>query len=136
MVDQEALFEATNVTFFDGPPHAEELVAGQLGVNIDVFRQIKDHYRKAKGNIPCRILADICQDIQKSGYIGRLDDSAERLETTRNTVQRWRTRFADNGLLQRHNNNGRYSVDPRVGILMDKDGKVVRPSSDGQLFKF
>ena len=83
------------------------------------------------------MLADICQDIQDSGYLGRMDDSAERLSTTVVTVQRWRSRFADTGLLKRQNRNGLYSVDPKVAIRMDADGNVIKPTSDKKaIFKF
>lgn len=106
-------------------------------MNIDLFRQIKDHYNKAKENIACRVLADICQDIQDNGYIGRMDDSAERLDSTNNTVQRWRSRFADNGLLKRHNLNGRFSVDPKVAIRVGSDGELVKPTAEKKaVFKF
>ena len=132
VVEEKTLFETSSVKFFEGPPIVEDLEAGELGVNIDLFRQIRDHYRKAKENIPCRVLADICQDIQPNGYIGRVDDSATRLSTALTTVQRWRSRFAENGLLRRHNWNGRFSVDPKVAILIDKDGKMVKPPKQGK----
>lgn len=135
--DEETLFETSNVKFFEGPPQRDGLTQGQLGVNIDLFRQIKDHYNKAKENIACRVLADICQDIQDNGYIGRMDDSAERLNSTNNTIQRWRSRFADNGLLKRHNLNGRYSVDPKVAIRVGSDGELVKPVTEKKaVFKF
>ena len=88
LTEEKELFGTTPVTFFEGPPDATALKPGDLGVNIDLFRQVKTHYNKAKENIACRVLADICQDIQDSGYLGRMDDSAERLSTTVVTVQR------------------------------------------------
>jgi hypothetical protein len=137
LTEKKALFGATPVTFFEGPPDATALKPGDLGVNIDLFRQVKTHYNKAKENIACRVLADICQDIRDSGYLGRMDDSAERLSTTVVTVQRWRSRFADTGLLKRQNRNGLYSVDPKVAIRMDADGNVIKPTSDKKaIFKF
>lgn len=137
VLDEETLFETSDVVFFDGPPERDDLKPGQLGVNLDLFRQIKLHYNKAKENIACRVLADICQDIQDNGYIGRMDDSAERLSTTINTVQRWRSRFADNGLLKRHNLNGRYSVDPKVAIRIGEDSNAIKPPTEKKaVFKF
>ena len=137
LTEEKALFSATPVTFFEGPPDATALKPGDLGVNIDLFRQVKTHYNKAKENIACRVLADICQDIQDSGYLGRMDDSAERLSTSVVTVQRWRSRFADTGLLKRQNRNGLYSVDPKVAIRVDADGAAIKPTSDKKaIFKF
>ncbi len=137
LTDEKTLFGATPVTFFEGPPDAEALEPGELGVNIDLFRQVKSHYTKAKENIACRVLADICQDIRDSGYLGRMDDSAARLSTTVVTVQRWRSRFADNGLLKRENRNGLYSVDPKVAIRKDADGVVIKPKSEKKaIFRF
>jgi len=137
LTEEKALFGATPVTFFEGPPDATALKPGDLGVNIDLFRQVKSHYNKAKENIACRVLADICQDIQESGYLGRMDDSAERLSTTVVTVQRWRSRFADTGLLKRQNRNGLYSVDPKVAIRINEDSDVIKPTSDKKaIFKF
>ena len=137
VIEEKALFGASPVTFFEGPPDATVLKPGNLGVNIDLFRQVKSHYNKAKENIACRVLADICQDIQDSGYLGRMDDSAARLSTTVVTVQRWRSRFADNGLLKRQNRNGLYSVDPKVALRMDADGAIVKPTSEKKaIFKF
>lgn len=135
--DEEALFETKDVTFFDGPPQIDELAPSQLGVNIDLFRQVRDHYKKAKENIACRVLADICQDIQDSGYIGRMDDSATRLSTTTVTIQRWRSRFADAGLLKRQNRNGLYSVDPKVAIRLNDQGEMIKPTNERKaVFKF
>ena len=129
-LDEDTLFDTNLVTFFEGPPQADELKPGQLGVNIDIFRQVRNHYRKTKENLACRVLADACQDIQDNGYIGRIDDSAERLSASFSAVQRWRGRFADNGLLKRHNWNGRLSVDPKVAILIGEDGKPVKPMNE------
>lgn len=137
LTDEKTLFDARPVTFFEGPPDADALGPGELGVNIDLFRQVKSHYNKAKENIACRVLADICQDIQDSGYLGRMDDSAARLSSTVVTVQRWRSRFADNGLLMRENRNGLYSVDPKVAIRKDAEGVVIKPTSAKKaIFKF
>lgn len=137
MVEEKSLFATTSVQFFEGPPESEALKPGELGVNIDLFRQVKAHYNKAKENIACRVLADICQDIQASGYLGRMDDSAERLSSTIVTVQRWRSRFADNGLLKRQNRNGLYSVDPKVAVRMDAEGMIIKPTSEKKaVFKF
>ena len=137
LTEEKALFGATPVTFFEGPPDVAGLKPGDLGVNIDLFRQVKIHYNKAKENIACRVLADICQDIRDSGYLGRMDDSAARLSTTVVTVQRWRSRFADTGLLKRQNRNGLYSVDPKVAIRMGADGAAIKPTSDKKaIFKF
>jgi len=137
LTEEKALFGATPVAFFEGPPDATALKPGDLGVNLDLFRQVKTHYNKAKENIACRVLADICQDIRESGYLGRMDDSAERLSTTVVTVQRWRSRFADTGLLKRQNRNGLYSVDPKVAIRINEDGDVIKPTSDKKaIFKF
>lgn len=137
MVEEEALFDAPCVRFFEGPPEADSLKPGELGVNIDLFRQVKVHYNKAKENIACRVLADICQDIQDSGYLGRMDDSATRLSSTVVTVQRWRSRFADTGLLKRQNRNGLYSVDPKVAIRMDAEGAIIKPATERKaVFRF
>ena len=137
MSDAKDLFDANNVKFFDGAPQREALEPGELGVNIDLFRQIRDHYHKAKENIACRVLADICQDIKDNGYIGRADDCVERLSTAPSTVQRWRHRFVENGFLIRHNLNGRFSVDPKVAMRIDKDGKVIKPTSESKAnFRF
>ena len=135
--DEETLFEAKNVKFFEGPPQSKDLTPDHLGVNIDLFRQVKEHYNKAKENIACRVLADICQDIQETGFIGRMDDSAERLSTTTVTIQRWRSRFADAGLLKRQNRNGLYSVDPKVAIRLDAKGDIIKPANERKaVFKF
>lgn len=137
VIEEKELFGTNPVTFFQGPPDATALKPGDLGVNIDLFRQVKVHYNKAKENIACRVLADICQDIQDSGYLGRMDDSAARLSTTVVTVQRWRSRFADTGLLKRQNRNGLYSVDPKVAIRMNSEGAAIKPTSDKKaIFKF
>jgi hypothetical protein len=137
LTEEKALFGTNPVTFFQGPPDATALKPGDLGVNLDLFRQVKVHYNKAKENIACRVLADICQDIRESGYLGRMDDSAERLSTTVVTVQRWRSRFADTGLLKRQNRNGLYSVDPKVAIRINEDGTAIKPTSDKKaIFKF
>ena len=64
VIEEKELFGATPVTFFQGPPDATALKPGDLGVNIDLFRQVKVHYNKAKENIACRVLADICLDIR------------------------------------------------------------------------
>ena len=137
LTEEKALFGATPVKFFEGPPDAAALRPGDLGVNIDLFRQVKTHYNKAKENIACRVLADICLDIQDSGYLGRMDDSAARLSTTVVTVQRWRSRFADTGLLKRQNRNGLYSVDLKVAIRINEDGAAIKPTSDKKaIFKF
>jgi hypothetical protein len=137
LIEEKALFTVSTVKFFDGPPETEALQPGDLGVNIDLFRQVKVHYNKAKENIACRVLADICQDIQDSGYLGRMDDSAERLSTTVVTVQRWRSRFADTGLLKRQNRNGLYSVDPKVAVRIDAEGAIIKPTTEKKaIFKF
>lgn len=137
MVEEKSLFDATSVKLFEGPPEADALQPGELGVNIDLFRQVKAHYNKAKENIACRVLADICQDIQDRGYLGRMDDSAARLSSTVVTVQRWRSRFADNGLLKRQNRNGLYSVDPKVAVRMDVKGAIIKPATEKKaVFKF
>lgn len=130
-------FDAAYVTFFEGPPVPKNVKAGELGVNIDLFRQVKTHYRRSRENIVTRVLADICQDIQASGYLGGLEDSALRVGTTTVTIQRWRARFADSKLLIRHNRNGLYSVDPKVAIKKDSDGEVIEPSSrNNNIFSF
>lgn len=135
--EEKTLFDANNVKYFEGPPQKDELAPDQLGVNIDLFRQVKEHYNKAKENIACRVLADICQDIQDSGFIGRMDDSAERLSTTTVTIQRWRSRFADAGLLKRQNRNGLYSVDPKVAIRLNAQGDMIKPANERKaVFKF
>lgn len=134
--DPKDHFDEAFVTFFEGPPVPDEIDAGQLGVNLDIFRQVKTHYRKAKENIACRLLADVCLDIQGSGFIGRLDDCALRVGTTIVTAQRWRARFAETKLLVPHNNNGLYSVDPKVAIRKDADGKIISPSADKSVFTF
>ena len=126
--DPKDLFDSTYVKFFEGPPKAAELEPGELGINVDLFRQVKAHYRKARENSACRVLADICQDIRESGYIGTLEDSALRVGTSWTTVQRWRSRFYDTGLLKQHNRNGLYSVDPKVAIKLGEDGKVLKPN--------
>jgi len=137
LIEEKTLFTASAVKFFEGPPDVEALQPSELGVNIDLFRQVKVHYNKAKENIACRVLADICQDIQDSGYLGRMDDSAERLSSTVVTVQRWRSRFADTGLLKRQNRNGLYSVDPKVAVRMDAEGAVIKPTTEKKaIFKF
>lgn len=135
--DLKDLFDGDHVKFFDGPPESSKLKAGELGVNLDLFRQVKEFYFKAKLNIPCRVLADICQDIQDHGYIGRMDDSAERLDTAPSTVHRWRTRFVESGILKRYNQNGRYSVDSGVAIRKSRDGKVIKPTAEAKAnFRF
>ncbi|MFP7675727.1 hypothetical protein ACG74X_20540 [Marivita sp. S0852] len=137
MLDHETLFDAHHVRFFEGAPQRDDLKPGELGVNIDLFRQVKDHYKKSRENLPCRVLADICMDIQDDGYIGRQDDSAERIGTHWTTVQRWRSRFAAAGFLHRHNLNGRFSVDTNVAMRLDSDGKVIKPTgSKPHKFKF
>jgi len=134
--DPKEHFDTAFVAFFEGPPIEAKIKPGQLGVNIDLFRQVKTHYRKAKENIACRLLADICLDIQGSGYLGRLDDSALRVGTTVVTAQRWRARFAENQLLIPHNKNGLYSVDPKVAIRKDTVGNVIAPSENKTVFTF
>lgn len=137
MSNAEQLFDGEHVRFFDGPPKKDELKPGELGVNTDLFRQVKDYYYKSKENIACRVLADICQDISDHGYIGRMDDSAERLGAAPSTIQRWRIRFVDNGFLKRHTVNGRYSVDPGVAIRKSADGKVIKPTPENKAnFRF
>ncbi|MBO6727818.1 MAG: hypothetical protein JJ911_19325 [Rhizobiaceae bacterium] len=128
LVEVEALFEGQDVTLFDGPPQRDELGPGDIGVNIDLFRQVRDHYKKVQLDMACRVLADICTDIQDDGYIGRQDDSATRVGTHVTTVQRWRSRFAEAGFLHRHNYNGRFSVDTNVAMRLDADGKVIKPT--------
>lgn len=130
ILDDETLFAGTSATFFEGPPDPRELGPNVLGVNIDIFRQIKDHYRKTQNNLACRTLADICMDIQDNGYIGRVEASADRLEAAKTSVQRWRKRFGDTGLLLRQNWNGRMSVNPKVAIRMDGSGKQIKPPKD------
>jgi hypothetical protein len=130
VLDDKTLFDGTATTFFVGAPNPKELGPDDLGVNIDVFRQVKDHYRKTQNNLACRVLADICMDIQDNGYIGRVESSADRLETANTSVQRWRKRFAETGLLLRHNWNGRMSVNPKVAIRMDVTGKQIKPPKD------
>jgi hypothetical protein len=127
LVDEETLFDVEHVTFFEGPPEPDTLKPGGLGVNLDLFRQVKAHYKKSKENIACRVLADICSDIRDDGYIGRQDESADRIGTHWSTVQRWRIRFMEHGFLKRHNLKGQYSVDPKVAIRLDEDGKVIEP---------
>ncbi|GFE67033.1 hypothetical protein [Litoreibacter roseus] len=135
--DPKELFDTAYVKFFDEAPKAAALKAGELGVNIDIFRQVKVHYRKAKENSAARVLADICQDIQIDGYIGGLEDSALRVGMSYVTVQRWRSRFYENGLLDLHNRNGLYSVNPKMAILKGADGKVIKPrSSQSGVFTF
>lgn len=127
--DPKEHFDATYVTFFDGPPKAGEIKANGLGVNIDLFRQVKIHYRKSRENVACRVLADLCQDIQGSGYVGGLEDSALRVGTTVVTVQRWRARFAEGTLLVPHNRNGLYSVALKVAIKKDGKGNIIKPNA-------
>lgn len=135
--DPTDLFDDVNVKFFDGIPDPNHLDAEQLGINADLFRQVKTHYRKAKENSACRVLADICMDIQGSGYIGTLEDSAIRVGTSWATVQRWRARFVEAGLIKQHSRNKLYSVDPKVAIKTGKNGKVLKPSTnDAKIFTF
>lgn len=135
--DPRELFDTAYVKFFEGPPQASDLNAGELGVNIDLFRQVKTHYRKARENSACRVLADICQNIQGSGYLGTLEESALRVGTSSITIQRWRSRFFETGLLKQHNRNGLYSVDPKVAILKAPNGKVIKPNpKDTGIFTF
>lgn len=125
--DPKELFDTAYVKFFDEAPKPSKIKPGELGVNIDIFRQVKVHYRKAKENSAARVLADVCQDIQIDGYIGGLEDSALRVGMSYVTVQRWRSRFYENGLLDLHNRNGLYSVNPKMAILKGPDGTVIKP---------
>jgi hypothetical protein len=127
--DPKELFDDVHVKFFDGPPDPEQIEPDQLGVNIDLFRQVKTHYRKAKENSACRILADICMDIHRDGYIGTLEESAMRVGTSWATVQRWRARFVEAGLIKQHSRNKLYSVDPKVAIRTSADGKILKPNT-------
>lgn len=135
--DPKEHFDETYITFFEGVPEAKKVKPGELGVNIDLFRQVKIHYRKSRENVACRVLADLCQDIQGSGYVGGLEDSALRVGTTIVTVQRWRARFAEGKLLVPHNRNGLYSVDPKVAIKKDSKGNIIKPKArNNDVFTF
>lgn len=136
LYDPKEHFDAAFVAFFEGPPVAIKVKPGQLGVNLDIFRQVKTHYRKSKENIACRVLADLCNDIQGSGYIGRLDNSALRIGTSKQTALRWRQRFAETGLLIPSGKYGEYSVDPKVAIRKDEKGNILEPGDDTSVFTF
>lgn len=127
MFDVKTLFNSDVVTFFEGVPDKDVLEPGGVGVNAKLFPQIKLYYKKAKQNMACRVLADICMDIQDDGYIGRQEDSAIRVGTHWTTINRWRARFANDELLKRHNLNGLFSVDAKVAIRLGVDSKIIKP---------
>lgn len=125
--DPKSLFDEDFTIFFDGPPDVDKLEPGQLGVNIDLFNQVRSHYRRSQNNMSLRILADICQDIKTDGFIGLMEDSALRLSAAGTTVQRWRNRFQETGLLIQEGKYNRYAVDPKVAVRMDDKGNPVLP---------
>ena len=58
--------------------------------------------------------------------IGPIDESAQRVSISPSAIQRWRSRFAETGLLKRHGWKGHMSVDPKIAVRMDKDGRPIK----------
>lgn len=118
------------VKTFEGPPIADEISAGEAGVNIQWLTEIADN-PPPKNKYWNAMFRNMVLNPRPDGSVPTNDELADALGVFRDTVRRAKLRWQKLGVIYRVNYNGLYAYNPKMLIIKDEDGNVIAlPSID------
>ncbi|KAB2676519.1 hypothetical protein HBA92_16010 [Ochrobactrum sp. MR28] len=109
---------------FEGIPVADEIEAGQAGVNVTLLSEIADNPppKNKHWNEMFRLMV---LNPKPDGSVPTNDELAEALGVFRDTVRRAKLRWQKLGLIYRVNYNGLYAYNPKLLVVKNRQGEVI-----------
>ncbi|TIO38112.1 MAG: hypothetical protein E5X96_03830 [Mesorhizobium sp.] len=113
------------VVTFDGPPDPDKIKPGQAGVNLAWLNELAENPPPKNKHWPAMI-REMVMNPRSDGTAPTNDEMAAKLEVFRDTVARAKKRWQKIGVIYRVNYNGVYAYNPKMLIMKDEKGDVVK----------
>ncbi|ASY61382.1 hypothetical protein [Sinorhizobium sp. CCBAU 05631] len=120
----------SKVVSFDGPPDPDKIKPGQAGVNLAWLTELAENPPPKNKHWP-GMIRDMVMHPRPDGTAPTNDEMAAKLGVFRDTVARAKKRWQKIGVIYRVNYNGAYAYSPKMLIVKDEKGNVIKlPSID------